>query len=38
MVAIGIFAAAIAALGVAASRCPLLRAIRTHVSLVAANR
>lgn len=38
MVAIGIVAASIAALGFAMARCPLLRAVRAHVSLVAATR
>ena len=38
MVTIGIVTASIAAIGIAASRCPLLRAIRAHVSLVAATR
>lgn len=38
MVAIGVIIASAAALGFAVSRCPLLRAIRAHVSLVAATR
>lgn len=38
MIALGIGAAAMAALGYAVSRCPLVRAIRAHVGLVAATR